>query len=159
MNERGSPADHDRARAGRRPRLEDVAKRVGLSTASVSLALSNSPGPSAATRRRVLEAAAQLGYRPDRNASLLARRRRHLLGVMMELRNTCHAALGQHLLRSAEAVRYDLALSPLTPTRDEQRAVETLLDFRCEALPLLGPDVPSARLVALGRQVPVVLIG
>jgi DNA-binding LacI/PurR family transcriptional regulator len=130
-----------------------------LSTASVSLALSNSPGPSAATRRRVLEAAAHLGYRPDRNASLLARRRRHLLGVMMDVRNTFHAELVQHLLRSAETVRYDLVLSPLTPTRDEQRAVETLLDFRCEALLLLGPDVPSARLVALARQVPVVVIG
>jgi DNA-binding LacI/PurR family transcriptional regulator len=159
MNERGSPADHDPARAGRRPRLEDVARRVGLSTASVSLVLSNGPGPSAATRQRVLEAAAQLGYRPDRNASLLARRRRHLLGVTMDVRNMFHAELVQHLLRSAEAVRYDLVLSPLTPTRDEQRAVETLLDFRCEALILLGPDAPSARLVALTRQVAVIVIG
>jgi DNA-binding LacI/PurR family transcriptional regulator len=159
MNERGSPADHDPAGAGRRPRLEDVARRVGLSTASVSLVLSNAPGPSAATRQRVLEAAAQLGYRPDRNASLLARRRRHLLGVTMDVRNMFHAELVQHLLRSAEAVTYDLVLSPLTPTRDEQRAVETLLDFRCEALILLGPDAPSARLVALGRQVAVVVIG
>jgi DNA-binding LacI/PurR family transcriptional regulator len=159
MNEQGSAGDHDRARAGRRPRLEDVAKRVGLSTASVSLVLSNAPGPSATTRQRVLEAAAQLGYRPDRNASLLARRRRHLIGVMMDVRNMFHAELVQHLLRSAEAVRYDLVLSPLTPTRDEQRAVETLLDFRCEALILLGPDVPSAHIVALGRQVAVVVIG
>jgi DNA-binding LacI/PurR family transcriptional regulator len=159
MNDPGSPADRDLARTGRRPRLEDVAKRVGLSTASVSLVLSNAPGPSAETRRRVLEAAAQLGYRPDRNASLLARRRRHLLGVMMDVRNTFHAELVQHLLRSAEAVSYDLVLSPLTPTRDEQRAVETLLDFRCEALILLGPDLPSARLVALDRQVPLVVIG
>ncbi|MBJ7599100.1 MAG: LacI family transcriptional regulator [Candidatus Nephthysia bennettiae] len=159
MSKRSSPADHDRTRAGRRPRLEDVARRVGLSTASVSLVLSNAPGPSAATRQRVLEAAADLGYRPDRNASLLARRRRHLLGVMMDVRNAFHAELVQHLLRSAESVSYDLVLSPLAPTHDEQRAVETLLDFRCEALMLLGPDVPSARLVALGRQVPVVVVG
>jgi len=159
MNKRGSSADHGRATGGRRPKLEDVAKRVGLSTASVSLALSNAPGPSAATRRRVLEAAGDLGYRPDRNASLLARRRRHLLGVMMDVRNTFHAELVQHLLRSAEAVNYDLVLSPLAPTHDEQKAVETLLDFRCEALILLGPDAPSARLIALDRQVPVVVIG
>src|SRR3984893_17748854 len=159
MNEPGYPANHDPARAGRRPRLEDVARRVGLSTASVSLVLSNAPGPSAATRQRVLEAAAQLGYRPDRNASLLARRRRHLLGVTMDVRNMFHAELVQHLLRSAEAVRYDLVLSPVTPTREEQRAVETLLDFRCEALILLGPDAPSARIVALTRQVAVVVIG
>jgi DNA-binding LacI/PurR family transcriptional regulator len=159
MNERRSATEEDRAGAGRRPRLEDVARRVGLSTASVSLVLSNAPGPSAETRRRVLDAAAELGYRPDRNASLLARRRRHLLGVMLDVRNAFHAELVQHLLRSAEAVNYELVLSPLAPTRDEQRAVETLLDFRCEALLLIGPDVPSQRLVALNRVVPVVVIG
>src|SRR3954454_3920134 len=58
-----------------RPRLEDVAAAVGLSAASVSLVLRAAPGPSAATRERVLEAAARLGYRPDRAASLLASRR------------------------------------------------------------------------------------
>ena len=49
--------------AGRRPRLrlEDVAAEVGLSTASVSLVLRGAAGPSAATRERVLEAAARVG--------------------------------------------------------------------------------------------------
>src|SRR6266511_2179233 len=46
--------------ARRRPRLEDVAARVGMSPASVSMVLSNAPGPSAATRERVLAAAAEL---------------------------------------------------------------------------------------------------
>jgi DNA-binding LacI/PurR family transcriptional regulator len=49
------------------------------------------PGPSSATRERVLEAAARLGYRPDRTASLLARRRSRLIGVVMDVRNTFHA--------------------------------------------------------------------
>ena len=52
------------ATAHRRPRLEDVAARVGMSPASVSMVLSGAPGPSAATRERLLEAAAELGYRP-----------------------------------------------------------------------------------------------
>ncbi len=55
-----------------RPRLEDVAARAGVSTASVSLVLRGRPGPSAATREAVLEAARDLGYRADRTASLLA---------------------------------------------------------------------------------------
>ena len=62
----------DMSRGSRRIRLEDVAARVGMSPASVSMVLSGAPGPSAATRERVLEAAAELGYRPDRTASLLA---------------------------------------------------------------------------------------
>jgi DNA-binding LacI/PurR family transcriptional regulator len=127
--------------------------------ASVSLVLNNAPGPSAETRRRVLEAAAQLGYRPDRTASLLARRRSYLLGVLMDVRNTFHAELVEDIHEVAEQLGYDLVLSTLTRTRNERRAVETLLDFRCEALILLGPETPASRLAALDRQRPVIAVG
>ncbi|HEV2823799.1 MAG TPA: LacI family DNA-binding transcriptional regulator, partial [Actinomycetota bacterium] len=147
------------SRSARRPRLEDVAERVGMSPASVSMVLSNAPGPSAATRERVLEAAAELGYRPDRTASLLARRRTHLVGVLMELGSAFHAELAADLHEAAEGRGYDLVLSAVTRTRDERRAVETLVDYRCEALVLLGPVAPAAQLADLGRQLPVVVIG
>lgn len=145
--------------AHRRPRLEDVAARVGVSTGTVSLVLSNAPGPSAATRERVIAAATELGYRPDRTASLLARRRAHLLGVMLDVRSTFHAELVAELHDAAEAAGYDVLLSTVTPTRDSRRAIETLMDSRCEALVLLGPDAPTARLNALGEQIPVVVVG
>lgn len=145
--------------ATRRPRLEDVAARVGLSPASVSLVLRNAPGPSAATRQRVIRAAAELGYRADMTASLLARRRTNLLGAMIDVRNTFHAELVEHLYEAADRVGYDLVLSTVTWARNETRAVETLLDFRCEALILLGPESPTSRLVALDRQQPVVVVG
>jgi DNA-binding LacI/PurR family transcriptional regulator len=143
----------------RRPRLADVAAAVGVSTASASLVLRGVPGPSDATRERVLEAAARLGYRPDRAASLLARRRSRLIGVMMDVRNTFHAQLVEDVHEAAERAGYDLVLSTVTRTRDEGRAVETLLDSRCEALVLLGPEAPAARLAALDRQLPVVVVG
>jgi DNA-binding LacI/PurR family transcriptional regulator len=143
----------------RRPRLEDVAAAVGVSTASVSLVLRGVAGPSAETRERVLEAAARLGYRPDRAASLLARRRSRLIGVMMDVRSSFHAELVEDVHEAAEEHGYDLVLSTVTRTRDEQRAVETLIDSRCEALVLLGPDAPAARLTALDRQLPVVVVG
>src|SRR4029450_9301746 len=132
--------------APRRPRLEDVAARVGMSPASVSMVLSGAPGPSAATRERVLEAAAELGYRPDRAASLLARRRTHLVGVLMVAGSAFHAELVEDLYEAAERQGYDVVLSAVTRTRDERRATETLVDFRCEALVLLGPGAPGAPL-------------
>ena len=150
---------HGAATAAARPRLEDVAAHLGLSPATVSLVLSNAPGPSAQTRRRVLAAAGELGYRPDRTASLLARKRSHLLGVLLEVRNSFHAELVEDLQAASEHAGYELVLSTVTRTRDERRAVETLLDFRCEALILLGPDAPPARLAALGRQLPVIAVG
>jgi DNA-binding LacI/PurR family transcriptional regulator len=143
----------------RRPRLDDVAAKVGVSTGTVSLVLSNAPGPSAATRERVMAAAAELGYRPDRTASLLARRRAHLLGVMLDVRSTFHAELVAELHDAAEAAGYDVLLSTVTPTRDSRRAIETLVDSRCEALVLLAPDAPTPRLTTLGEQIPVVVVG
>jgi DNA-binding LacI/PurR family transcriptional regulator len=143
---------------GRRPRLADVAAEVGMSTASVSLVLRGVPGPSAATRERVLDAAARLGYRPDRAASLLARRRSRLIGVLMNVRSAFHTELVEDLHESVERRGYDLVLSTVTRGRDEERAVETLVDSRCEALVLIGPEAPAARLAALDRQLPVVAL-
>ena len=142
-----------------RPRLDDVAARVGVSTASVSLVLRGVAGPSAETRRRVLEAAAELGYRADRTASMLARRRRHLLGVMLDIRSPFHAELVEEIQAEADRIGYEVVLSTLTRHRDEDRAIETLLDFRCEAVLLLGPDAADQRLADLAAQVPVVTIG
>lgn len=143
----------------RRPRLQDVAAEAGVSTASASLVLRAAPGPSDATRKRVLDAAARLGYRPDRAASLLARRRSRLIGVLMDVRSTFHAQLVEDVHDAAAEHGYDLVLSTITRSRDEGRAIETLLDSRCEALVLLGPEAPAARLGALDRQLPVVAVG
>ncbi|WP_232806889.1 LacI family DNA-binding transcriptional regulator [Geodermatophilus chilensis] len=143
----------------RRPRLQDVAAEAGVSPATASLVLRGAPGPSEATRERVLDAAARLGYRPDRAASLLARRRSRLIGVLMDVRSTFHAQLVEDVHEAAEEHGYDLVLSTVTRTRDEGRAVETLLDSRCEALVLLGPEAPAPRLGALGRELPVVAVG
>ncbi|WP_323102295.1 LacI family DNA-binding transcriptional regulator [Intrasporangium sp. YIM S08009] len=142
-----------------RPRLDDVAARAGVSTASVSLVLRGRPGPSDATREAVLRAASDLGYRPDRTASLLARHRTQLLGVTMDVSSPFQAELLEDLQAAADERGYDLVVSPLTRTRDERRAVEMLLDFRCEALILLGPSTPDADLAALARDHHVVALG
>ena len=60
------------------------------------------PRPQRGHRERVLEAAAELGYRPDRTASLLARRRTHLVGVLMQVGSPFHAELVEDLHEAAE---------------------------------------------------------
>ncbi len=144
---------------GRRPRLSDVAARAGVSAGLVSLVLRNQPGPSEQTRGRVLEAAHELGYRADRTASLLARRRSQHLGVVMDVRNTFHAELVADIDAAATRRGYDLVLSALTPTRDERTATEILLDFRCEGLILIGPEDRAGWLSTLGQELPVVAVG
>src|ERR1700760_953052 len=154
-----APASPVPAGRGRRRRRSDVAARAGVSAGLVSLVLRSQPGPSEQTRGRVLEAARELGYRADRTASLLARRRSQHLGVVMDVRNTFHAELVADIDAAATRRGYDLVLSALTPTRDERTATEILLDFRCEGLILIGPEDRAGWLSDLGQELPVVAIG
>ncbi len=62
---------------GTLPTLDDIAERVGVSRATVSMGLRDNTEISAATRQRIKTAARELGYRPDPMLSALSARRRH----------------------------------------------------------------------------------
>ena len=49
--------------------VKDIAKKLGVSTASVSVALNGKPGVSQATRNRILAAAAEMGYNDQKSAT------------------------------------------------------------------------------------------
>jgi DNA-binding LacI/PurR family transcriptional regulator len=142
----------------RRPTLADVAVRAGVSTALVSIVMREAPGASAATRERVLAVADELGYRPDSRARFLRRSRSRLLGVVFGVQHPFHGDLLDGLYTVADRLAYELALSAVTPGRDEQRAIGSLLQDRCEALVLLGPQSPTATLADLAARLPVVVV-
>jgi DNA-binding LacI/PurR family transcriptional regulator len=142
----------------RRPTLADVAARAGVSTALVSIVMRDTPGASPATRERVRRAADEIGYRPDSRARLLRSSRSRLLGVVFGVQQPFHGDLVSGLYAAAERAGYELALSAVTPGRDEQHAVGSLLQDRCEALVLLGPQSPTATLADLATRLPVVVV-
>ncbi|MDT0260590.1 LacI family DNA-binding transcriptional regulator [Jatrophihabitans lederbergiae] len=145
--------------ASRPPTLQDVADRAGFSRALVSIVIRGVPGASETTRQRVLEVADQLGYRPDGRARLLAAGRSKLIGVTLGLDNPFHSDVAAGIYQAAEASGYQVVLSAVTASRTAQQAVETLLDYRCEAAVLVGPLVPVASLLALTERLPVVVVG
>ncbi|WP_330302188.1 MULTISPECIES: LacI family DNA-binding transcriptional regulator [unclassified Streptomyces] len=144
--------------SGKRPTLADVAARAGVSVALVSVVMRGAKGAGAATRERVLRAAKEIGYRPDSRARLLRSSRSRLLGVQFGLQQPFHTDLVEFLYAAAEPVGYQIALSAVAPSRSERQAVEALLGDRCEALILLGPQAPAARLAELAAQLPVVSV-
>ena len=69
-----------------RTTLLSVAKHAGVSRTTVSVVLSEAPAAASipeSTRRRVLDAAASLGYRPHFIASSLRRKRTMSIGIMV----------------------------------------------------------------------------
>ena len=145
--------------AARVPTMRDVAAAAGVSKALVSIVFRGAPGASEQTRARVFQAAEELGYRTNRTASLLKLRRTRHLGVTMDVRSTFHADLVEEIQAEADRAGYSIVLSTLTRSHDERRAVETLLEFRCESLILLGSDLPDPDLERLAATLPVVLVG
>lgn len=138
--------------------MADVAARANVSRALVSIVMRNAPGASEATREKVRAAADALGYRPDPRARRLRQRRSNLIGVVFTPAQEFHAGLVDAVYVAADAAGYEVVLSCVTPRRDERRAIRTLLDDRCDALILIGSDLPRRELVALRAHVPVVVM-
>jgi LacI family transcriptional regulator len=63
--------------------IRDVARKAGVSVASVSFALNGQPGVAKDTRRRILAAAAELGYRANPQAQALRRGRTTTYGLVV----------------------------------------------------------------------------
>ncbi|MCI1219156.1 MAG: LacI family transcriptional regulator [Bifidobacterium sp.] len=63
--------------------ISDVAKASGVSNSAVSYALNGKPGVSKATRDRVLDVAAQMGWRPNSAAKALSNDATHSVGLVL----------------------------------------------------------------------------
>lgn len=138
--------------------MEDVAAHAGVSRALVSIVFRDAPGASSATRERVLRAAAELSYRPDQRARLLGRTRSRTIGIVFGLHHEFHGELVEQLYRSAKDVDYDLALGAVAPSRLEAEAIRSLLEYRCEALILVGPFLKRKEIEQLADTLPVVVV-
>lgn len=149
--------DHDMAH----PTLEDVAARAGVSRALVSLVMRGSPKVGRERREAVLEAARELGYRPNMMARGLAAGRTGIVGVLLaDLHDPWCAAVHDGL--ADEAPRGDVRLLVSTgrgrPAR-ESAALDDLLDLRPDGVVLVGPRVPAADIDRAAAGCPVAVAG
>ncbi len=63
--------------------ISDIAKLAGVSSATVSRAISNKPGVSTETRQAILKLVAELDYHPSVSAQRLAGKRSNTLGLVI----------------------------------------------------------------------------
>lgn len=123
----------------RRPTMADVAHRAGVSRATVSFVVNDTPGQSIGepTRRRVLEAVEALSFRPNRAAQGLRTRRSATIGFIThetpERSFADPAVTGAHDVADEFGSRLLLVTTGGCPDRLRQ-AVDDLLDRQVDAI-------------------------
>ncbi|MFK3661445.1 LacI family DNA-binding transcriptional regulator [Scandinavium sp. NPDC088450] len=116
----------------------EVAKRAGVSKATVSRVLSGNGYVSQDTKDRVFKAIAESGYRPNLLARNLATKKSQTLGLVVT--NTLYhgvyfSELLFHAARLTEDQGRQLILADGKHSAEEERAaIQYLLDLRCDAI-------------------------
>lgn len=148
--------------------MSDVAQHAGVSTATVSRALSGGDRPmSSVLRTKVMLAAEELGYRVNLVGRTLRRRSSSTVGMIVpDLDNPFFSALAQALSRRFESSGIDLLLfSADSDLAIERRGVQSFLGRQVDALVIIASherdsadtiDIASRSVltIALDRRVP-----
>lgn len=139
-------------------KIRDVARSAGVSTATVSRVLNGADNVGPDTRRRVEEAVARLGYRGNRLASNLRRRKAHTLGVLVsDIENPHFTEMVRAVEDAAYRRGYRVILCNTDESHDKQSAYLTLLAAERVSGAIIVPshsdDPEVAHLLDLGIPV------
>lgn len=150
---------------GRRPTIRDVAERAGVSKSLVSLVMRGEPMVRDDKRRRVQEAADELGYRMNLAARSLSNIRSKTIGVLVaDLRNPSLVDVveraGQVLEDEGLSTLLISAVVPSGPTagpRIDSRAIGALKDLRVQAMLVIGSVLDQEAFAKILGDLPVVV--
>ncbi len=130
--------------SGRIVRSVDVARRAGVSRSAVSRAFTDGASVSVSTRRKVYQAAAELGYSPNAIARSLITRRTRIIGIVTAgLDNPAYAdCLEEINVRlQQQGLASLLFIAPRLEHTDP--LVERLLHYRVDALIITAAALSS----------------
>src|SRR3546814_537777 len=124
----------------------DVAKLAGVSQSAVSRAFTDGASIAESTRKKVLEAAGVLGYRPNYTARALSTRRSRIVGVIMGyLDNGFYPAVLEALSAELHAIDYRILLFTTDIASEVDPSVEEVLQYNVDML------VMASTILKIGR--------
>lgn len=142
-------------------RISDVAKRAGVSSATVSRVLSGQPHVSEAVRARVLEAAAALAYRPNRIARSLRVQRSRFIGLIVsDIQNPFFSRIVRAVEDAVQPHGFAVFVCNTDENRERERFYLELLHDEQVAGIILTPTVADAALYRTfaETQIPLVVV-
>jgi LacI family transcriptional regulator len=147
----------------KRVKLRDVAERAGVDASLVSRVLNDHPKASAgpATRRRILEAARELGYQPNVAARGLRTSKTWTLGLLLpNLTNPMYATIARACARRAQERGYGLVFGTHVEGEDAETFVRMMQQGRVDGLLTASGVLGDGflRQVATGAMGPFVML-
>ena len=142
------------------PTLEDVARRAGVSTATVSRCLNVPERVAPATRTRIESAVAALGYAPNFGAKALMSRRTGTFGAVIPTMANAVFARGLQAFQEALVARGAtlLVASSSYDPEIEENEIRALVARGADGLLLIGTERrPEVRRFLERRRTPVVI--
>lgn len=120
----------------RRPTLQDVAERVGVTKMSVSRFLKNPEQVSATLREKIGQALDDLGYIPNKAPDMLSSAKSHAIGVLVpSMTNQVFAELIRGIESVMDPAGYQSLLAHYSYSQQSEEArITTLLSYNVDAL-------------------------
>jgi LacI family transcriptional regulator, galactose operon repressor len=160
VTEEAPSARRDTGAPVARVTLTDVARRAGVSIATVSYVVNGREGVGEKTRAHVLAIAEEIGFRPNRLASGLRTGQTRVLGlVLADITNPFYPEIAGGVIAAAAQAGYEVFLSHSRIGDElEGEEVRALCDHQCAALIFTSLTVGDGPLIAqvVPREVPIV---
>ncbi|HCH51740.1 MAG TPA: LacI family DNA-binding transcriptional regulator [Proteus sp.] len=135
--------------------IKDVAKEAGVSVATVSRVINNSPKASRASIDVVNTAMQKLGYRPNAAARALVNQSTQTLGVLVhDVSDPFFGTLVKAVDNVArDAGKHILVCNGYHDAQDERQSIELLINSRCDGLVIHSKALGDDELLAYANEV------
>lgn len=136
--------------------IKDIARIAGVSTATVSKALNNSPTVKKATKQKIIQLAEKMGYQPNMAAKSLVSKRSLTIGAVWP--NVDRATLSTLAIRINEALNQE-GYSMILSINSKESAIQLFNMLQVDAILVFDRSDPTSYSNPITSQVPVLCYG
>ncbi|MDT8717546.1 LacI family DNA-binding transcriptional regulator [Clostridium sp. 19966] len=139
--------------------IKDVAKYCGVSAMTVSRALNNSNEISFETKKRILKACEELGYKPNSAAKSLITKKTKMIGLVIpDITNQYYANVSKGVSSFIEGYGYGLVLCNSDRKKSNEKGyLEFLTEGRVDGIIVLPVNPKKEDYEDIAKQIPLVM--
>ncbi|MEF9945542.1 MAG: LacI family DNA-binding transcriptional regulator [Lachnospiraceae bacterium] len=122
----------------------EVAKKAGVSQATVSRVFTNDPSVREKTKEKVMEAAEVLGYKPNQLASSLSSNKSNIIAVVLsDVTNRFYTKVFAYLTQCLQQFNKQVLFFQMRSEQDISYIINRVMEYRVDGLVIASPALPN----------------